>query len=360
MIETVGLAARRPELPGGDVCALPPGPIRSLARLREHLQCAIEVEHALLPPYLCALYSLDRTANPAAASIIASVAIEEMFHMATAANMLNAVGGRPELDIPGMLPGYPRPLPHVDESFEVSLLPFGAEALEAFLRVEHPGVSEPLVETRCVDSIGHFYSRIDRALVHLCDEHGEDAVFSGDPSRQVTDGPSGRLPAIVDLPTARAALEVIVEQGEGRSQSEIWEGDRDRTPDVDAAHYYRFLELQLGRRYGPDDTPATGPTGDPITIRAEAIRPMQPNPRLDDQVVGSRIRAAQEDVNQEYCALLRLLEQMFDGQPELLGEAIGAMHGIGHHIVSLMELEVPGTTFVAGPTFEYVDPADRW
>lgn len=62
--------------------------------LREHLQQAIELEHALIPPYLCALYSLDRKANPAAASVVASVVIDEMFHMATAANILNAVGGR--------------------------------------------------------------------------------------------------------------------------------------------------------------------------------------------------------------------------------------------------------------------------
>ena len=34
----------------------------SLDGLREHLQWAIELEHSTIPPYMCALYSLDRPA----------------------------------------------------------------------------------------------------------------------------------------------------------------------------------------------------------------------------------------------------------------------------------------------------------
>ncbi|MFI6734901.1 ferritin-like domain-containing protein, partial [Nonomuraea sp. NPDC050451] len=40
--------------------------IDTLDSLREHLQWAIELEHATLPPYLCALYSLDPERNPEA------------------------------------------------------------------------------------------------------------------------------------------------------------------------------------------------------------------------------------------------------------------------------------------------------
>lgn len=38
--------------------------IETLESLREHLQWAIELEHATLPSYLCALYSLDPSRNP--------------------------------------------------------------------------------------------------------------------------------------------------------------------------------------------------------------------------------------------------------------------------------------------------------
>ncbi|MFL5997188.1 MAG: ferritin-like domain-containing protein, partial [Streptomyces sp.] len=75
-------------------------PIETLDSLREHLQWAIELEHATLPPYLCALYSLDPSRNPDAAEAVGGVFVEEMIHLALAANLLNAVGGPPRLDAP--------------------------------------------------------------------------------------------------------------------------------------------------------------------------------------------------------------------------------------------------------------------
>ena len=109
--------------------------ITTLESLREHLQWAIELEHFTLPPYLCALYSLDAVRNPEASEVVASVLVEEMLHMTLAANLLNAVGGHPRLDSPRMLPGYPRCLPHGDCSFEVPLLRFSPEALDVFLKI---------------------------------------------------------------------------------------------------------------------------------------------------------------------------------------------------------------------------------
>jgi Ferritin-like len=114
------------------------GRIATLESLREHLQWAIELEHFTLPPYLCALYSLDAGRNPEVTEVVGSVLVEEMLHMTLAANLLNAVGGRPRLDTPQMLPGYPRCLPHGDRSFEVPLLRFGPEALDVFLKIERP------------------------------------------------------------------------------------------------------------------------------------------------------------------------------------------------------------------------------
>ena len=78
----------------------PLGRIATLESLQEHLQWAIELEHFTIPTYLCALYSLDPARNADAAEVIASVLIEEMLHLTLAANMLNAVGGRPRIDTP--------------------------------------------------------------------------------------------------------------------------------------------------------------------------------------------------------------------------------------------------------------------
>lgn len=49
------------------------GRIVTLESLREHLQWAIELEHFTLPPYLCALYSLDPARNPEATEVACSV-----------------------------------------------------------------------------------------------------------------------------------------------------------------------------------------------------------------------------------------------------------------------------------------------
>jgi hypothetical protein len=47
----------------------PPTLITSREDLKSHLQWAIELEHTTIPPYLCALYSLDAAQNPDAAEV---------------------------------------------------------------------------------------------------------------------------------------------------------------------------------------------------------------------------------------------------------------------------------------------------
>ena len=90
-----------------------------------------------------------------------SVFVEEMLHMLLAANLLNAVGGRPRIDTPQMLAPYPRSLPHADGSFEVSLLPFGREALELFLKIEQPSAPDATPESDRYETIGQFYDAIE-------------------------------------------------------------------------------------------------------------------------------------------------------------------------------------------------------
>ena len=81
--------------------------IRDISGLRQHLQWAIEVEHATIPPYLFALYSIREGHNGEAIEILRSIFMEEMLHMTLAANILNAVGGTPRLDKPDFIPQYP-------------------------------------------------------------------------------------------------------------------------------------------------------------------------------------------------------------------------------------------------------------
>jgi hypothetical protein len=58
--------------------AVAPSPVRidTLESLREHVQWAIELEHATLPPHFCALSSLDASRNPEAVQVVGSVFVE--------------------------------------------------------------------------------------------------------------------------------------------------------------------------------------------------------------------------------------------------------------------------------------------
>lgn len=338
--------------------------IATIESLREHLQWAIELEHFTLPPYLCALYSLDADRNPEATEVLVSILVEEMLHMTLAGNLLNAVGGAPRLDTPAMLPTYPRYLPHGDRSFEVSLIRFCPEALETFLKIESPALPHAAPESDCSETIGQFYAAICNGLRDLCAQLGETNLFSGDPARQVRDalfdGRGGRLIAIENLDTALAALAEIVEQGEGAAHLQVWDGDRDMFhPEREqVAHYYRIQQLKLGRRYRRGDTPQSGPTGEAIAIDWDSVRPMRTNPRSTGHAPHSSIRRVQEEFNHAYSAMLQLLEQAFNGSPNLLKAAIGNMYGLKAQAQALMQIPTEDGLETAGPTFEYV-PRDR-
>jgi hypothetical protein len=341
------------------------GDITTIDSLREHLQWAIELEHATLPPYLCALYSLDPSRNAEAAEVVRSVFLEEMLHLALAANLLNAVGGRPVLDDPKLLPRYPRRLPHSDPPIEVSLLPFSRDALELFATIERPCAPTAPPQGDGYATIGQFYEAIEVGLVQMAERVGPRALFGGDPARQVSDrrfrGGPGRIFAVHDLDTAMAALQLIVEQGEGRARAEVWDGDRDMFhPERGAVgHYYRFRQLLVGRRFRPGDTPSTGPTGSPIDVDWSAVRPMQTNPRLAEHAPGSALRNAQHDFNVAYCTILGLLDRAFNGQPRVLERAVPAMFELRDRAERVMTTPTPDGTRVAGPTFEYVAPSER-
>ena len=338
--------------------------IETLEDLHKHLQWAIELEHATLPSYLCALYSLDAERNPDAVEVVSSVFVEEMIHLALAANLLNAVGGRPRLDMPHVLPRHPRRLPHGDRRLELSLLPFGVEALEMFLRLEQPAPRGAPPEGDHYETIGQFYSAIEDGLRRLSVSLGEGAVFCGDLARQVAAGPfhhsDGRVAQVGDLGSALAALEEIVEQGEGTGRGGVWDGDRDIFhPDKDeVGHYYRLQELKLGRRYQRGDTSLSGPTGEPVAVDLDGVYPMRPNPRLADHAPDDPVRTAQEEFNRVYCGVLQQLEQAFNGSPETLGAAVRTMYTVKTQAQALMQTP-DGDGMVAGPTFEYVQPELR-
>lgn len=340
--------------------------IHTLASLRTHLQLALMVEHFTIPPYLTALYSIKDGANPEAAAIIKSVAMEEMLHMTLVANLLNAVGGSPSVNDPRFVPSYPDYLPHSQDAFLVALAPFSKEAIHTFMQIEKPEVRRAPPEAHRFETIGQFYHAVQLGLEWLCETEGEQNVFTGDPGRQIQPstyyyGGHGAVMAVHDLETARAALDEIVEQGEGADFT-IYEEDLrvedGETHEDEVAHYFRFLEVYEERRFQPGDTPATGPTGAPLPVDWAAVHAMRPNPRAADYPMGSMQRTALDDFNRAYGQMLDLLHEAFNGAPHRLQDATGQMYRLRHHATALLNIPSGDGETVLGPSFEHV-PADQ-
>jgi Ferritin-like len=158
-----------------------------------------------------------------------------MLHLALATNILTAVGAAPHFE----RPNFPILSRWYPPDVQIALVPFGERALRHFMFLERPeGMAlddaegfgalkqvQPLSvddapltgEPEEWHTVGHLYRGIEAGLEHLCDRYGEKAVFIGPPRGQaVTDIFEWKeLLAVIDLSSARTAIEIIVEQGEG-------------------------------------------------------------------------------------------------------------------------------------------------
>ncbi len=348
--------------------------IETLEDLRRHLKAAVQLELAVLPPYLCAYYTLQPGSNDEVGQILRSVLVEEMLHMTLAANVLNAVDGRLRIDEPGFVPRYPAYLPDGERQFMVHLLPFSAAAIETFLKIEEP--SRPHVEPALAErhaatplwvaelgpyrTVGEFYQAIVDGLATLVQRLGERTVFAGDPARQVAPehyyGGGGSVIPVHDLTAARQALDQIIDQGEGDTHS-MYDGDGD------LAHFFRFMEIKYQRRYAADQRHAVHdgrfdePRGEPFPVDYTAVYPMLHDLRPDDFPPGE-LRDASQAFDRIYSHLLRQLQGAFDGRPDLLLPAVGTMFELKYKALELIRNPLSGHPGAnAGPTFSYL-PAE--
>lgn len=284
-----------------------------------------ELEHALMCEYLYAAFSLRSTPGPGLTAeqleaverwrrVILDVAAEEMLHWSVVQNLLVAVGSAPFVSrphFPHQAHGYP---PDV----QFRLLPFGEAALQHFLYLERPAgldvadaevfehtgprptpMSSDDVVPRGQDfeTQGHLYRAVEQGLTHLAEQLGEDKLFIGPAFHQAEENAFGwpDLAPITTLESANAALERIVEQGEGATGN--WE----------TAHYGRFLrvleEYQAMRDADPDFRP-THP------VAAAGVRPVEgvePEVYLTDPATGG----CSDLFNSVYELLLQMIARYF-------------------------------------------------
>lgn len=332
------------------------GGIKTIESLKKHLQVAIELEHSTIPPYLCALYSIKEGTNIEASKIIRSVVVEEMLHMVMAANLLNAIGGKPSIDSKKFIPSYPTYLPFSDESFLVSLEKFSKDSIEVFLKIEKPAPNCAPPEANKYHSIGQFYAAIMDGIERLNAET-KGGIFIGDTSKQVTGehyyGSGGKLVPVYSIADAKLAIDEIVGQGEGidgtiEDPDHVLFGE-----EIEYAHYFKYMEIYHERMYQKNDSPQKPPTGIPMPVDWNQVHNMKKNSKMLDYTKGSEIWQKNYDFNKLYMQLLTNIHHACNGQPELLMKGVALMYDLKYKAIELMNIPI-GNGETAGPTFEYV------
>ena len=343
---------------------------------------AAELEHGIMCQYLFAAFSLKEsqdeglTADELAAvtrwqRTILNVAAGEMLHLALVNNLLSAIGAAPHLSRPNL----PAPAGHYPAGVQLALLPFGDQALSHFMFLERPEgmdlddaaglaalqAATPSVNPRDIvptpqdfATVGHLYRSIEAGLRHLAAKYGEDWLFAGPPGAQATPAHFGwpNLLPVTGLDSACAAVEEIVEQGEGPRGH--W---RD-------AHFGQFVgileEYQQMRAANPGFEPAR-------PVLAANVRP---HDRADAvPLITDPLAARVTDLfNVGYEILLQLFERFFahttetDPQLKVLADAsVALMVQVIKPLGSLITTLPAGAGYparTAGPSFELFYESD--
>lgn len=320
--------------------------------LYEYLQNAIELEHATIPPYLTAMFSLKPGTNEEIRRLIRSIVIEEMLHLTVSANILVAIGGSPQIDTPEFIPKYPGPLPMGigGPDFIVGIEPFSKQLVhDVFMTIEEPEHPIPVQKTLAAvqeeyGTIGEFYQAIQKKIVEL----GNGIFVPGSEARQVQRWfEDENLFPIRNVADAVKAIEVVVTEGEGTST------DPFQSPG-DPAHYYKFGEIYHGRRIVKTET-GYAYAGAPIPFDESGVYPMKPNAKISDYEPGTQARIRVEQYAYSYSSLLNALHKAFNGRPDNIQVAMGLMYELRIEAVSLMSTKLGDSGLTAGPSYEYVN-----
>jgi hypothetical protein len=312
-----------------------------ISKLHKLLQDAIEVEHATIPPYFTAWLSIMDGHNRIASDIIKSVLIEEMLHLTLAANILNAVGGHPNLIHPKFVPRYPHKLPHSGGHYEIHIEKFSKQSLRTFKKIEHPAPRNAKPVAKQFKSIDQFYAAVGKLLDELCDKYGEKKIFTGNKALQIQPEDyygSGDIVVVTNRDTAHRAIATIVDQGEGANE-EIFDKDHNifgRGGGKELAHYYRFNEIYEERHYKQSDTPKSGPTGTHLKVDYSKVYQITKDIHRKHYPKGSETRKALDDFANGYGELLSDLHHAFNNQRSKMTVAMARMFSLRNQAVALM------------------------
>lgn len=325
----------------------------SLDYVQGLLQQAVGIELGTLPPYLYAKFSIMPGTNAAAMDNLSAIVGQEMVHLCLACNMLNAIGGRPKLEprvYPTTLPGDIGPPD--GEALMIHLLRFSRAAMEQGMAIEEPSkpidipdVPQMLAATQPgAVTIGEFYTNLESQLAKL-----PASVWQAN-RNQITDDQffPGQLFAINSYADAKAAISLIVSEGEGATDDPL---DFQR----EVAHYYRFEEIAKNKVLTKADNEC-GYVFGPQTLEVDwtSVYPAIPDPAKHD--FGNEPEAAQmaqKACNRAYSALIDSLQAAIDGEAGALGRAVRAMFDLRLAATVALSTPLSDGILVAGPSFVY-------
>lgn len=349
---------------------------RDMAWLEEALQSAIALEHATLPLYLSAMFSLQ-VQGYTVYNLVRSVAMEEMVHMAIACNILAAIGGTPQ--IAKLSPQFPaNGLPGgAEPDLRVVLAKVSKKQIKNFMRLEVPAfLLPPEYKDEQYPTIKNLYEAI-RSAIKKNAAAVRAAMKKGGTSNQIGDDigfttityTEGKDP----LPQLYAAIDEIVLQGEGSPSRTLhankFEGEE--------SHYCKYAEVFYGRRY-------QRPPGRVALTRATEKQFFKGYPILPPEVQnvlmvpsdgyaavlkadpnGATVEKALTAFDQAYTNIMSDLDQMWNGPAAkswpTFGAAVGAMGELRVlGCFNIMKYQVPATVVAQLKTLypsEYADLA---
>jgi hypothetical protein len=314
-------------------------PIDSTQDLHDHLELAIQIELATVPPYLYAMYSIEDL-DSEAALLLRSIVVEEMLHAALVTNLLLATGGTPDFASTRYMTQFPTSLPHHVPPLKIDLEPCSGEVLErVFMRIEQPEARDAPAQADQFETLGQFYHALEIGIEAL----GESTDLFADPhsDAQLSDprfyapvaldaDDSGGLILVNDLESAREAIETIVHQGEGLSD-ERWADPAHQ----ELTHYNKLLQISQG----------ISPLG--------SVRPVRTNPRTSD--FPPSIQPVSELFNAVFRGLFLVLRRIFEpgtNQSRAVGVLYILMADVLAQLARFLVEQPIGGGELASPTFE--------
>jgi len=324
-------------------------------KLHRYLQNAIELEHSTIPPYLTAMFSLRPGRNRRIGELIRSIVIQEMLHMSIAANILIAIGGKPQINTPDFVPKYPGPLPmQIGDGLVVGIEAFSMPVVKnVFMAIEQPEEEIP-VRLKAAQAagepeyatIGEFYDAIKAQIQAL-----GNGIFVAKTAPPQVVAPHwfapDKLYPIVDVETACNAIDLIKLEGEGTPNTPF------QSPD-DPAHFYTFGSIVAGRELVQTPT-GYAYAGEMIPYEPDGVWPLRPNCKIADFAPGTQARTRIEQFAYNYSNLLNSLHLAFNGEPERLDAAIGVMYDLRVLSAAMMQTVAdPNTGQTVGPSYEFV------